>query len=65
MIRVKGAHVDVVRKTGRASSMRRGTEAGQVVVATVSGDVPGSPVDLSFTVRFDGRDRIAALTIRP
>ena len=42
-----------------------GSDATEVAVAEISGDFPGSPVDLSFTFRFDERDRIAALTIRP
>jgi hypothetical protein len=39
--------------------------AGTVAVAEISGDFPGSPVDLRFAFAFDGDGRITALAIRP
>jgi hypothetical protein len=41
------------------------TAAGYVSRATVAGDFPGSPVDLTFTYTFADDDRIAFLAIRP
>jgi hypothetical protein len=43
------------------------TEDGgaHVVVARISGEFPGSPVDLRFAFRFDGGGKITSLTIRP
>ncbi|CAN5348823.1 nuclear transport factor 2 family protein [soil metagenome] len=34
------------------------------VVSTIHGDFPGSPVDLTFTFRFDEYERISELRIR-
>ncbi|MFB9312418.1 nuclear transport factor 2 family protein [Nocardioides plantarum] len=39
--------------------------AGWSVRTTVSGDFPGSPVDLAFWFRFDDADLVEELRIRP